>query len=160
MPASISYSTRFYRSNGAILTEKAIGGSNAGGILSACHSESVPTTDIDFAADLHFMIPAATADGTRVLSHFWLASATAMDTGTPTLVAKIVFRTVLGTTTTDTNIYTATNFQAAITGTMFDGAGIVLPKSDNGFGHFIFTATTAASAGKAASVITFIPYIR
>jgi hypothetical protein len=153
-----TYSSRFYRSSGAVIVGRGMSHSNTGGALTAALSETIATTVTD-GLDEHFLMPAP-AGGNRILQGFWL-SAGDMDTGGPTLDADIVFRTVLNGVTTDTIVYdssVAGLFSAAIAMKWVDGAQLLLANSDTGIGHFVFKVGVAATTPAAAN-LTFIPVV-
>lgn len=153
-----TYSTRFYTSSGAVKEDRAMSGSNAGGLLGASFSETIATTVTD-GLDEHFMMPAA-ATGLRRLQGFFISGGD-MDTGGPTLDADIVFRTVLNGVTTDTMVYDSSAaglFSAALAFKYVDGGALLLPNSDSGLGHFVFKVGTAATTPAAAN-LTFVPLV-
>lgn len=153
-----TYSSRFYTSTGAVISNRAMSSSNAGGALNAAFSETIPTTVTD-GLDEHYMMPAPTT-GERELQGFLLQSGD-MDTGGPTLDADIVFRTTLNGVVTDTMVYDSSVsglFSAAIALKWVDGAQLKLPQSDNGFGHFVFKVGVAATAPAAVN-LTFVPLV-
>src|ERR1051325_1773402 len=157
--ATTTYSARFYTSSGAVIVANAMSQSTAGGLLGAAFSETIATTVIDGVGDEHVMMPAP-ATGTRRLLGFWLSSGD-MDTGGPTFDGDIVFRTLLNGVTTDTVVYDSSVsglFSAVIAYKWVDGATLLLPNSDNGFGHFVFKTNVAATTPAAVN-LTFVPLI-
>lgn len=103
-----TYSTSFYSSSGAVKSERAMSSSNAGGVLSAAFSESIPTTVTD-GLDEHYIMPVP-ATGNRRLQGMLLALSASLDTNTtPLLDADIVVRTTLNGVITDTIVYNASS---------------------------------------------------
>jgi hypothetical protein len=152
-----TYSTSFYTSGGAVKEDRAMSGSNAGGLLGASFSETIATTVTD-GLDEHYMQPAP-ANGNRRLQGFFISGGD-MDTGGPTLDADIVFRTVLDGVVTDTLIYDSSVsglFSAALA-FKYVHSGVLLPGSDSGTGHFVFKVGVAATTPAAAN-LTFVPLV-
>ena len=157
--ATTAYSTRFYKSTGAVVVQNSMSASNAGGVLSAEFNETVPTTQLDTIGDELWMMPAPTAGERRLLGFFLTAAD--MDSGTAALDADIIFRTVLNGVTTDTVVYDSSVqglFSAALALKWVTGANLKLPQSDSGVGHFIFKVNVVAAAAVAGN-LTFIPFI-
>lgn len=103
-----TYSSRFYTSSGAVLPNAGMSNSNAGGLLGAIFSETIPTTVLD-GLDEHYLMPVP-ANGVRRLQTLLMSTGGDMDTNaTPLLDADLVVRTTLNGVATDTIVYNASS---------------------------------------------------
>lgn len=100
-----TYSSRFYTSSGAVLPNAGMSNSNAGGLLGAIFSETIPTTVTD-GLDEHYLMPVP-ANGVRRLQTLLMFNGDLDTNDTPLLDADLVIRTTLNGVVTDTIVYDA-----------------------------------------------------
>jgi hypothetical protein len=148
-----TYASPFYDTAGKVLITPS--SPMVGGIKGDSVTTTIATTVTNGVGNLHFLMPLPATGLSRLLG-FWLKCADLDSNGTPLLDADIIWRYIVGTTTTDVVVYDSSVlglFSAALADTWIDLSRRLLEVADTGVGHLIFKVGVAAATPASGSLI-------